>query len=328
MKGTAKREMIFRVYSDNLDFVISRYKLKLGIDTEDGPQPLESKVYICPLCLRAFSIDCLDQSVSNPLTLEDIPPKSVGGNPKILTCKECNNRSGQSLDIKIQDSLVTESFLRKIPKSEIQSYISINDGEKYRALTQIEEDGTIKFNLLKKQNPKVQEDLTNLTQNWEGAKINFTFTGPNKEKLLSSLRRIGLLLTFYYFGNRVLFEAAYNRIRLSILKPELHVLPHEGFIYFPENVNVKPGIYIVTKPVEFRSYFVVFTIKIKTITKIVGFPFAGPNEDGWNCYCNYKSLSESICLTMENITSKELVTKESLVDAYDYLFNNIDKYWP
>jgi hypothetical protein len=135
-------------------------------------------------------------------------------------------------------------------------------------------------------------------------------------------------LTFYYFGNRVLLEGAYNRIRLSISDPEENVPPHAGLLEIPPNKDIKPGIYIVNMPREMRSYFIVFQIKNETLRKTVGFPFPGPGEIGWKNYLNYGSLNKKTDFSLENITSKEMVHQESYVDAYDILFERIDEYWP
>jgi hypothetical protein len=47
--------------------------------------------YACPICLRISPSDAT-------LTVEDVPPKSVGGRPLILTCKSCNDAAGATLD--------------------------------------------------------------------------------------------------------------------------------------------------------------------------------------------------------------------------------------
>jgi hypothetical protein len=54
--------------------------------------------YACPLCRRVFpKVGVADGTV---LTLEDVPPKAVTGKrrPLVLTCKNCNNEHGSSLD--------------------------------------------------------------------------------------------------------------------------------------------------------------------------------------------------------------------------------------
>lgn len=51
--------------------------------------------YICPLCRRGFPRAAIDEKT---LTFEDAPPKSYGGKPVALTCRDCNNSLGNYLD--------------------------------------------------------------------------------------------------------------------------------------------------------------------------------------------------------------------------------------
>ena len=56
-------------------------------------RPAGPEVYCCPLCLRGFDAEHMDH-----LSIEDVPPRSVGGRPLLLTCRECNNKHGTELD--------------------------------------------------------------------------------------------------------------------------------------------------------------------------------------------------------------------------------------
>jgi hypothetical protein len=49
----------------------------------------------CPICLRPFTVEAL---LSKRLSVEHVPPKSVGGRELLLTCALCNNSSGAKLD--------------------------------------------------------------------------------------------------------------------------------------------------------------------------------------------------------------------------------------
>ena len=53
------------------------------------------EICVCPLCCTAFGRDALNDRV---LTLEHVPPRSVGGREIILTCKNCNNYAGVKYD--------------------------------------------------------------------------------------------------------------------------------------------------------------------------------------------------------------------------------------
>lgn len=52
-------------------------------------------IYPCPICLTPFTTDAL---ANGRLSLEHVPPKSVGGHELVLTCKCCNNTAGAKLD--------------------------------------------------------------------------------------------------------------------------------------------------------------------------------------------------------------------------------------
>src|ERR1700752_2897682 len=66
-----------------------------GVEALQLARPSAPKVYGCPLCLRGFETPAA-------LTLEDVPPKSIGGRPLILTCGSCNYNSGHMLDANIR----------------------------------------------------------------------------------------------------------------------------------------------------------------------------------------------------------------------------------
>lgn len=53
--------------------------------------------YACPICLIGYpSVDAF--------SLEDVPPKSIGGRPLLLTCKTCNSRAGHEIDVHIHEA--------------------------------------------------------------------------------------------------------------------------------------------------------------------------------------------------------------------------------
>jgi hypothetical protein len=51
--------------------------------------------YVCPICRDPFTVEALDDS---RLSLEHVPPQSVGGRELLLTCTKCNNTAGTKLD--------------------------------------------------------------------------------------------------------------------------------------------------------------------------------------------------------------------------------------
>jgi len=77
------REKIFDVFATNLTYVKTLLGGKLSGELPDGTIiEINQPMYICPLCLKGYTKVALDQNFHNPLTLEDVPPKSLGGNVK------------------------------------------------------------------------------------------------------------------------------------------------------------------------------------------------------------------------------------------------------
>jgi hypothetical protein len=77
------------------------------------------EAYGCPLCLRLFCRDHIDQ-----LSLDHVPPKSVGSKLKVLTCKCCNSRAGNELDAHAHqvDVFPPRSFRRALSSSASAPY--------------------------------------------------------------------------------------------------------------------------------------------------------------------------------------------------------------
>ena len=51
--------------------------------------------YVCPICRDPFTVGALDDG---RLSMEHVPPQSVGGCELLLTCTACNNTAGTKLD--------------------------------------------------------------------------------------------------------------------------------------------------------------------------------------------------------------------------------------
>lgn len=100
--GHIRREKIYDIFSNNLELLKNHPKFDLKGEKTTG--------YICPLCFKIFDKNGLSKEYDDYLTLEDVPPKTLGGNVKLLTCKVCNNEQGSSLDKHLKEQLLTKDF--------------------------------------------------------------------------------------------------------------------------------------------------------------------------------------------------------------------------
>ncbi len=57
---------------------------EMPFQTDDGEEFPVKGYYVCPLCKKSFNLQELGDNVGDVLTLEDVPPKSLGGSPETL----------------------------------------------------------------------------------------------------------------------------------------------------------------------------------------------------------------------------------------------------
>lgn len=98
----------FLKFSKNLEFVLSSFNPKIELITKH-----ENGNYICPIGFTNHSIDCLENTSSNQLTIEHAPPKSVDGKPTCLVRKDINNKSGYLNDKALINYFESLQFNRK-----------------------------------------------------------------------------------------------------------------------------------------------------------------------------------------------------------------------
>jgi hypothetical protein len=60
---------------------------------------LSGEYYACPICSVLFGREHL---LNGELTVEHVPPKSLGGRGILLTCRDCNNRAGYSYEAAVK----------------------------------------------------------------------------------------------------------------------------------------------------------------------------------------------------------------------------------
>jgi len=79
--------------------------------------------YPCPLCLDPFPIEAI---ADRRLTVEHIPPESVGGSELLLTCAPCNNKSGTTFDAEATKVDRLRSLAKGTHSSAVPAQFSVN----------------------------------------------------------------------------------------------------------------------------------------------------------------------------------------------------------
>lgn len=90
---------------------------------------MDKTQFVCPICSKIFELIKGDKLPKNsPISLEHLPPQSVGGRITTLTCKECNNKSG-SLENELKSKFQEEKFFNKESGLSKSVNIEINDAK-------------------------------------------------------------------------------------------------------------------------------------------------------------------------------------------------------
>jgi len=293
MKASQKREILFNLFSGNLSNFLELTKSSIKYVNDTGEYVLLNEPAVfCPLCTTMFTKRMLDSKYADRLTIEHVPPESVGGQGKVLTCKICNDTIGQKLDHHIQKALLAEPFLKKID-STIDGRIRINDNIPLKAKLSIK-DGRFGFRPQLKKGVKYHyhKSMNELKDKWDGAKLKVQFWSGNPHKSNLALLKSAYLEMFNLFGHQFLFSNNSARIREQINNPSKEILPHSSIIdqQFEDRYI---GIHIIKEPIERMSYLVIMKLKTKSAdyTKTVGVLLPGPGNDAWDSYSSFANDS-------------------------------------
>jgi hypothetical protein len=302
----SKRKRIFDHYSSNLDGLARNQGWKVGTWHDGKFIERNISCYVCPLCYHIFSENELDQKVNNPLTIEDVPPKSLGGKPILLTCKNCNNKSGYLLDHQINTDLKTQDFIAGFPSSKIDSKIFIQDNNPFKTKVTYNSEKRLFNFILDSNNPYAKHQIENLSRMKEWI-FNFTFKRANTRIFNLGLLRIAHLLAFKRFGHAYLFNPGAKLIKEQLEAPSEEIfnpIVSSGYMW-----KEFSGIYLINKPKDFNSFLVVFVLVSSGSKRYFSVILPGPHQ----CDIEYykSAVKDNFTINFSDIIDFDIV-KEPL----------------
>lgn len=210
--------------------------------------------------MRIFNSKALDQSSKLPLTLEHCPPAELGGKPQILLCKECNNKTGHNVDIKLMEFLNVKPFNEKQPNALVRNKNSVIESEDIRV------QGTTSFKRINENS--FQFDLkasdkyrtSRFDQILKKSEFTITYkphSTPDTHMVHIGLLKIAYLLAFKNFGHLFILNHNYDMVRKQILNPESRLLISKGVL---RNTSLPIGFYLVNQPTAAKGILVVFEL--------------------------------------------------------------------
>ncbi len=262
---------------------------KLTIHSDLNELPVE--LYLCPISFNYFSEINAD---NGKLTLEHVPPKSLGGKPIILTCKSINNTDGASSDKKMLGFFKTQLF--NDDKGKLPAKLLSID-RNFQGITSevsIDASGSPKIQFLTStKNLKVLEHKK-LFDLWDGTQFKFSIKLQKRiEK--RTLLKCAYLMAFSKIGYNLFFSKnGYSQSTYGILGKVLRseIAPDEYPIPYLNEHSPKdtPQIGLITEPKHYRSLYVNLEFKLdgKTFKYAVFLPH--PLENDLNSLINLEKL--------------------------------------
>lgn len=173
--------------------------------------------YVCPLCLSGFEEEDL-------LTLEHVPPKSVGGKPICLTCRQCNSSAGHSVDAAVFRESVSSSFLAS-GAGPVRATLAAGDAV-VNVVVERDESGTNMRIVGKASDPTNVAKLRTYLEASDETTLRLTHRGgyTRREAEIGYLKS-AYLVTFAKFGYRYVARKIFNLARHQIAEPKEKLLP-------------------------------------------------------------------------------------------------------
>ncbi|WP_456459244.1 hypothetical protein [Reichenbachiella sp.] len=304
--GEKKRKELFDLYSKNW-IHFSKY-LSL-------PKEFQGKgLYACPMCLTLFDETGLDQSKERRLTLEDVPPKKLGGKPLILTCNTCNNQSGTKYDSHLLNQTRAENFLRRKEGGQKEVVIQINNKSKIKGIAKNLPNDTLGIHFINKSNPMAQPDIDHLFKNWNSGQFKLDIKGGNPKLFNIAKLRIAYLLAFAKFGYGYIMNWQTQIIRSQLSNPNDAIIEHLGIVKlnFEEDIS---GIFLVKHPKNIVGFLALFDLMESGHKSKVAVLLPGLHKTDETLYDELKRSSEIGKIDFSNIRDLDYLTDESLCIA-------------
>jgi len=296
-RGRKRRAALFDLYRKNL-LAFEKDQLHLQVRKDDGSHtfvPL-GHIYICPLCLRAFGESALDESLHPPpLTVEDVPPKSVTrgtSRTRLLTCRKCNNEAGTAAESHLERVLAW-SDLRPGHADEPRRVTLKAEEAHVHARLRIDSDGRHRYDIV---GDAAEAGRSEFFENLERTRrFSLVMARPDLVRSQAALLKTAYLLAFASYGYSYIFSTTtLQLLRDRIATPESSSIADRGILQLPDDLQVglrSRSINIVQKPVDLQSLLVVFSLRRVDAMRSWAVFLPGPGCEAELLYRNLESLA-------------------------------------
>jgi len=228
-------------------------------------------LYYCPICGVGYPES--SAITGEELTLEDVPPKSIGGKPILLTCRRCNSSAGHTIDVCTGSKIKFEKVGRVICGQEKGTIpfatLSMAD---FNIVVSICADQSFDVRPVPNANApatieKYKEHLINLSgNNTNGFEFKLSMTQKYDYRFfkLSHLKS-AFLLVFAWLGYRYAFDPRLEVVRQQIQEPEKDILGTRFWIEGNESMPLKKVMFLRNPLPTFLVSFDGFAIVLPSL---------------------------------------------------------------
>lgn len=236
MRTKDKRVYILELYAKQIE--------SIPFVSSDGVKFHMVDAFICPLCLHTYAIG------NTELTLEHVPPESVGGKPILITCKACNSNRGADIDVCLMNELEIVHNLTHFDTIPQKTKLAFN-GFEINAQTNFSKADGFKFMISPDNNNPIgfEEFMTEVKNAKEGYKIKIVADITNRKRDYDlaniALLKSAYLMAFHELGYMYVLNANMNIIRDQIQNPKKNVIGNAFIIDSKNSVteNLADGVY-------------------------------------------------------------------------------------
>lgn len=241
-------------------------------------------LYVCPLCLKNFFGESKKGIIGNAeFSLDHLPPKSVGGEFQIITCKRCNNQAGE-YEAELQKlidfgSKPDKKYGSIFPKMMVKNK---ETGETFHAIVQHTPCNTsISFNEdAKKHNKDLKEFLTKL-HSGKLKSVELFVPSPDLEKTAKAILKSAYLLCFAWWGYEFAFSKNAKMIR-QVLNDEIKYPTRVPTIWRrSKDASIPQGISMLSKDGKREAFVVSFRVKGNNEDFMASTLIPNPTAEGW-----------------------------------------------
>ena len=298
---------LFNRFECNLQNTLNKHSLSI----KANDLALSQGYYLCPISLKLFSSDSLKNQT---LTIEHVPPKSLGGKGMVLVDKEINNKDGHSADKDLLLFFQTKTFLEH--GGELEAKISAEMLDMHGVTAQFAlkrnaplESGEAKIQVTTSEKNIKAMEYNGVFRNWDG--LSFRISGKMSKKVNAKLMlKCAYLTAFSRIGYDLLFDkrgfknGTYGVLIQALNNPDNNAFPLIGFGYHAP--LEKSDVGVINEPKDYRSLFVNLSFKLDDhVYKYVIF-LPHPDEENLDCLNRIKNIPAGQTV---NFNIREVVRK-------------------